>query len=216
MNKKYILFDLDGTLTDSREGIINSIEHALRYYNIKVEDRNTLIPFLGPPLVDSFRRYFGFDQEKADEAVVHYREYFSVKGLLENQVYDGVEELLKTLRNRKYELLLATSKPEVYAKRIMDHFGLSQYFTFIGGASMDESRCRKADVIRYVLESNQITDLSLVMMVGDRDQDVNGARAIGTEVIGVLYGYGSLEELQGAGADYIARTPMDVVRILES
>ena len=215
MNKKYILFDLDGTLTDSREGIINSIEHALGYYNIKIEDRDSLIPFLGPPLVESFRKYFNFDQKKAEEAVVHYREYFGVKGLLENQVYDGVEELMKSLRNRKYELLLATSKPEVYAKRIMDHFGLSQYFTFIGGASMDESRCRKADVIRYVLESNGITDLSLVMMVGDRDQDVNGARKIGTEVIGVLYGYGSLEELQAAGADYIAETPMDVLRILE-
>lgn len=215
MQKRYILFDLDGTLTDSREGIVNSIVHALDHYGIQAEDRDSLRPFLGPPLTESFRRYFDFSEEQALEAVGYYREYFAVKGLFENQVYEGVEELVKTLQNRGYKLFLATSKPEVFAKQIMDHFGLSSYFTFIGGATLDESRLKKADVIRYVLEENQITDMSEVIMVGDRDQDVWGAKQNGIDVIGVLYGYGSREELEEAGADVIAAVPDDVRKILE-
>lgn len=215
MQKRYILFDLDGTLTDSREGIIRSILHALNYYGIQVEDQDTLRPFLGPPLAESFRKYFNFSQEQSLEAVGYYREYFAVKGLLENRVYDGVEELVKNLQNRGYKLFLATSKPEIYAKQIMDHFGLSPYFTFIGGATLDESRLKKADVIRYVLEENQITDMSDVVMVGDRNQDVWGAKQNGIDVIGVLYGYGSREELEEAGVDAIAELPEDVMNILE-
>lgn len=215
MQKRYILFDLDGTLTDSREGIIRSILHALNYYGIQVEDHDTLRPFLGPPLAESFRKYFNFSQEQSLEAVGYYREYFAVKGLLENRVYDGVEELVKNLQNRGYKLFLATSKPEIYAKQIMDHFGLSPYFTFIGGATLDESRLKKADVIRYVLEENQIMDMSEVVMVGDRNQDVWGAKQNGIDVIGVLYGYGSREELEEAGVDAIAELPEDVMNILE-
>lgn len=215
MQKRYILFDLDGTLTDSREGIVNSIVHALDHYGIQVEDRDSLRPFLGPPLAESFQRYFDFSAEQALEAVGYYREYFAVKGLFENRVYEGVEELVKNLQNRGYKLFLATSKPEVFAKQIMDHFGLSSYFTFIGGATLDESRLKKADVIRYVLEENQITDMSEVIMVGDRNQDVWGAKQNGIDVIGVLYGYGSLEELKEAGADAIADVPDDVMEILE-
>ncbi len=216
MKKKYILFDLDGTLTDSRDGIMNSIIHALRYFEIDVEDRECLIPFIGPPLVDSFKKYYGFPAKQAEEALVRYREYFGVKGIFENRVYEGIEMLLKSLKNGKYELMLATSKPEEYAKRIMDHFGLSPYFAFIGGASMDESRSRKEDVIRYVLEANHITDPAEAIMVGDRSHDVYGAKVNGLEVIGVLYGYGDLDELQKAGADYIAGTPDDILKILES
>ncbi len=215
MNKKYILFDLDGTLTDSREGIINSIIYALNFYDITVTDRESLVPFLGPPLVESFRKFYGFDNDRAEEALAHYREYFSVKGIFENRVYKGIEEMLKTLRNDGYELMLATSKPERYAKRIMDHFGLTPYFTFIGGASMDESRAKKADVIRYVLETNHLTDPSQVLMVGDRSQDVNGAHLNDLEVMGVLYGYGDRSELEEAGADYIAETVRDILRVLE-
>lgn len=215
MQKRYILFDLDGTLTDSREGIVNSIVHALEHYGIQVDDREVLRPFLGPPLAESFCKYFDFDKEQALEAVGYYREYFAVKGLLENQVYEGVEELVKNLQNSGYKLFLATSKPEVFAKQIMDHFGLSSYFTFIGGATLDESRLKKADVIRYVLEENQIADVSEVVMVGDRDQDVWGAKQNGIDVIGVLYGYGSREELEEAGADAIAAFPDDVLKILE-
>lgn len=216
MEKKYILFDLDGTLTDSKEGIINSIQYALRCYDKEVKDRDELLPFLGPPLAESFCKYMGFSKEKALEAVGYYREYFSEKGLLENQVYDGAEDLLKALKSGGYELFLATSKPEVYAKQILEHFGLSEYFAFIGGATLDESRLNKADVIRYVLEETQITELSRVIMVGDREHDVRGAQANGIEVIGVLYGYGSFRELQDAGADYFAEAPKDILKILES
>lgn len=215
MQKRYILFDLDGTLTDSRAGIVNSIVHALDHYGIQVEDRDTLRPFLGPPLVESFCKYFDFDKEQALEAVSYYREYFSVKGLFENQVYEGVEGLVKNLQDRGYKLFLATSKPEVFARQIMDHFGLSSYFAFIGGATLDEIRLKKADVIRYVLEENQITDMSEVVMIGDRNQDVWGAKQNGIDVIGVLYGYGSREELEEAGADAIAVFPDEVLRILE-
>ncbi len=214
--KKYILFDLDGTLTDSREGIINSVVYALKKFDIEVENLDSLIPFIGPPLLDSFQKYYHFSPEKAAEALVYYREYFSVKGIFENQVYDGIKELLETLKARGYELLLATSKPEEYAKRIMDHFELSPYFSFIGGASMDEKRSSKSAVIHYVLTDNQITDLSEVIMVGDREHDVKGAKANGLEVIGVLFGYGSLEELQESGADYIAELPKDIAGILET
>lgn len=214
MKKKYVLFDLDGTLTDSQEGIMNSIEYALDYFGIQVEDRAALRPWLGPPLVDSLMKYHGFDREQALKGVEKYREYFDIKGIFENRVYDGMEALLSGLQAEGYILMTATSKPEVAAKRITDHFGLTKYFTFVGGASLDDSRVHKGDVIRYVLESNQIQDLSEVMMVGDRENDIMGAKQNGLESIGVLYGYGSRDELEAAGADHIAETVEDIARYL--
>ena len=137
MKKQYVLFDLDGTLTDSQEGIINSVIYALDYYGIPVEDRNTLRVFVGPPLVDSMMRYYGFDREKAMEAVMKYREYFSTKGLFENSVYPGIEALLQRLKERGYTLMVATSKPEKFTLTILEHFGLLPYFDFVGSATMD-------------------------------------------------------------------------------
>lgn len=206
MKKKYVLFDLDGTLTDSQEGIMNSIEYALAYFGIQVEDRDLLRPWLGPPLKDSMMKYYGFDQEKALTGIRQYREYFDKKGIFENKVYPGIEALLQNLQEQGYILMTATSKPEVAAKRILDHFNLSQYFYYVGGATLDESRVHKGDVIHYVLERSFINDLSEVIMVGDRENDIFGARQNGLESIGVLYGYGTLEELQTAGADYLAET----------
>lgn len=215
MKKQYILFDLDGTLTDSQEGIMNSIEHGLACYGIRVEDRSSLRPFLGPPLIDSVMKYYGFDREKAAEFVVKYREYFSTRGLFENRVYPGVEKLLKTLKEAGYTLMLATSKPDGFSRQILEHFGLDHYFAFIGGATMDERRTHKGDVIRYVLESNGLTDrLEEVMMVGDRENDVLGAKENGIEVIGVLYGYGDREELESAGADHIVENVEDIAALL--
>lgn len=214
MRKKYVLFDLDGTLTDSQDGIMNSIEYMLRHYGIQVEDRSALRPWMGPPLSDSLMRYYGFNPEQAQEGVKKYREYFDKTGIFENRVYPGMEQLLEKLQAQGYLLMTATSKPEVFAKRIMDHFGLTTYFAFIGGATMDDSRVHKGDVIRYVLETNHIDDLSQVMMVGDRENDIIGARQNGLESIGVLYGYGGREELETAGADHIAETVEDIAGFL--
>lgn len=214
MRKQYVLFDLDGTLTDSQDGILNSIEYALHHFGIPVEDRAILRPWLGPPLVDSLMKYHGFNREQALEGVKKFREYFDIKGIFENRVYDGIEALLARLQDDGYILMTATSKPEVAARRIADHFNLTRYFTFIGGASLDDSRVHKADVIRYVLETNRIDDPASVMMVGDRENDILGAKQNGLESIGVLYGYGDRDELEAAGADHIAETVEDIMRFL--
>lgn len=206
MKKQQILFDLDGTLTDPMIGITKSVQYALRAYGIQVERLEDLCPFIGPPLRDSFMKYYGFDPDQATEAIWKYREYFSVTGLYENKEYAGIKEMLAALRDEGKKLYVATSKPELFAKKILEHFQMAEYFTFIGGASMDETRVKKGDVIGYVLEENQITDLSQVVMVGDREHDVIGAKEAGIESVGVLYGYGSREELEEAGANEIVST----------
>lgn len=213
--KKYILFDLDGTLTDSQEGILNSVEYMLDFYGIHVEDRESLRPWLGPPLKDSLMKYYGFSREKALEGVDKYREYFDRQGIFENQVYEGVEELLKELKAKGCLLFVATSKPEPAARRVLEHFRLDSYFTYIGGATLSDSRVAKGDVIRYVLEANGITELNQVLMVGDREHDMIGAKENRLTAAGVLYGYGSREELLDAGADYIAKTPGEIAEFLE-
>ena len=206
--KKYdvILFDLDGTLTDSSPGIINSIVYALKKYNIRVENTDDLRRFLGPPLHESFRDFYGFDEEKAMEAVGFYREYFSTKGLLENEVYPGIRELLSDLQENGKRLILATSKPKPFTDRIMEHFDLAKYFEFIAGSNMDGTRSKKAEVIAYALESCNITDKSNVVMVGDREHDIIGAKKVGIDSVGVEYGYGDYDELSDAGATYIVKT----------
>ena len=210
--KKYLLFDLDGTLTDSGEGIINSVIYALNSYGIHTEDRKSLESFIGPPLADSFMKYYGFDEFQAKEAVSRYREYFSVKGLFENRVYPGIPQMLQTLREKGFVLMVATSKPEEYTSRILEHFDLTKYFDFLGGATMDGTRAKKADVIRYVLETTGlINNLEQVTMIGDRRDDILGARANGIRSIGVLYGFGTREELETAGADKIAETVENII-----
>lgn len=216
MSIRYVLFDLDGTVTDSQIGIMNSIEYALESYGIRVEDRSQLRPWLGPPLKESLMKYYGFDEAKALEGVVRYREYFDRQGIFENAPYPQMHELLQKLCDRGYRLLLATSKPEVAAKRIMEHFDLEKYFTYIGGATLDDSRVRKGDVIRYVLETCGVEDLSEAVMVGDRENDVQGGHENGLLVIGVLYGYGTREELTAAGADALAESVMSVADVLET
>lgn len=213
MRKKYVLFDLDGTLTDSREGIVNSIRYMLDHYGITI-DREQLQPWLGPPLKESLMKYCGFAEEKALEGVGIYREYFDRKGIFENRVYPGIEEMLKSLKEKGHVLLVATSKPETAAVRVLEHFGLAKYFTYIGGATLDDSRVKKAAVIRYVLEKCNVEDRAQAVMVGDREHDVLGARENELEVIGVLYGYGSREELTEAGADRIVEDPEKLTEIL--
>lgn len=210
---KTIFFDLDGTLTDPAEGITNSVAYALEKYGIKVEDKKTLNCFIGPPLNDSFMKYYGFTPEKAMEAIWVYREYFRDKGIFENEVYEGVPQLLEKIKQSGRKIVLATSKPEEFALRILEHFNLSKYFDVVAGASMDEKRNKKGDVISYAMEKGGFSAENAVM-IGDREHDVLGAKENGLPSIGVLYGYGSREELEQAGADYIAETVEDIFELL--
>ena len=217
--KRYILFDLDGTLTDPKEGITKSVQHALAHFGIAVDDLDSLIPFIGPPLTDSFEMFYGFTHEQALEGVRVYREYFTQRGWRENQEYAGVREMLRALKTAGFSLSVATSKPEVFALRILDYFHLTDYFDVVGGADLDGTRIRKADVIRYTLGRAGVSQsgqaLEQVAMVGDREHDILGAKAVGIESVGVLYGYGSREELEAAGADALAEQPGDLVRLLQ-
>ena len=214
--KRYetILFDLDGTLTDPGVGITKSVEYALNRYGISVKDRRELYPFIGPPLVDSFMKYYGFSKEQAVEAVGVYREYFRKKGLFENEVYQGVPEMLKALKDAGKILLVASSKPEKFVVTILKHFDLFSYFDFVGGAAMDETRTKKEDVLRYVLQKANVTDPSTAIMVGDREFDVNGAHAFGMDAIAVTYGYGTMEELTAAKPEYMANSPKELYTVI--
>ncbi len=207
------LFDLDGTLTDPWEGITNSILYAVERLKAGPVERRELVSFIGPPLHQSFKMRFGFDDATAFKAVEIYREYFSVKGYAENRVYDGIDVVLKTLKQSGKRLIVATSKPEVYAIKILKEFKLFDYFDYVAGATMDSSRVEKADVIAYAISSCEITDKGSAVMVGDRKHDVFGARKNGLQSIGVLYGYGSLEELTSAQATHIAPTVQDILKI---
>lgn len=209
-----ILFDLDGTLTDPGEGITNSVAYSLRRYGIEVTDRTELYKFIGPPLYQSYMNFYGFDEATAHQAVEVYREYFGPKGLFENEVYPGMPELLSALKEAGKTLLVATSKPEGYARQILEHFDLAKYFDFIGGSTMDGSRIAKGDVIRYTLEQAGIENDGTLLMIGDREHDVLGAAESGIPCIGVLFGYGSREELTAAGAKYLAADVSDISRII--
>ena len=209
-----IFFDLDGTLTDPGPGITNSVMYALEKFGISVPDRAALYPFIGPPLIDSFRRYYGFTDADARRAVTYYREYFTDTGIFENAVYPGIPELLERLRADGRCLAVATSKPEPFAERIAVHFELAGYFDCIAGAAMDETRTGKDEVIRSAMERCCISAPETVLMVGDREHDVLGAAKRDVDCLGVLYGYGSREELESAGALYLAETVPDVSEMI--
>jgi phosphoglycolate phosphatase len=211
---KYILFDLDGTLTNPVIGITKSIQYALSSKGIQITDLNSLTKYIGPPLRNTFME-FGFNVEEAEELVAKYREYYSVTGIYENEAYDGIEGLLHRLKGDGKKLYTATSKPEHFAKIILEHFHLDHYFEDICGATMDNSRGTKEEVIRYVLEKNKIMDFDEVVMIGDREHDVEGAKKVGVASIGVLFGYGSRNELVEAGADYLAATVNEIYAIIK-
>lgn len=211
---EYILFDLDGTLTDPAVGITKSVAYALEKFGIEVSDITQLNHFIGPPLLDSFMECYGFDKEKAQTAIDYYRERFRVKGLYENVVYDGIPEMLRKLKDGGKKLILATSKPEPFAKEILRHFGLEEYFVYAAGSNFDGTRTAKAEVIEYALEAAGVTDKSAAVMVGDRKHDIIGAKKTGLDSVGVLYGYGSKDELQSAGATFIAENVTDIVKLI--
>ena len=204
-NKKYILFDLDGTLTDSKEGIFRCFRHAFEKLGTEIPDDATMRSFLGPPLTESFRRVLG-DEDKAAEGVKIYRERYSTVGLFENRPYDGIAELLASLRERGYILAVATSKPEPFSCRILDRFSLIGYFDTVTGCGLDGSLDTKREVIEETLRRLGVKDKSEAIMVGDRMHDIIGAREAGLECIGAGWGFGEISELEEYGAVCIART----------
>lgn len=214
--KKYILFDLDGTVTDPMIGITKSVRYALNKFGIEVEDLNTLCKFIGPPLKDSFMNFYNFTEEDALKAIAYYREYFSTNGLYENTVYENFEDMLIALKNDGKSLIIATSKPTVFAEKILEHFNLKKYFDFISGSNLDNTRTKKTDVISYALEQQMINNMSEIIMIGDREHDIIGAKALNIESIGVLHGYGSYEELSSSGADYIVTDVSELKSLLST
>ena len=209
-----VLLDLDGTITDPMLGITRCVEYALNHFGIQVDDLRELCGFIGPPLLDSFREFYGFSEQQAWEAITIYKERFSTIGLYENKVYPGMEAMLGALQQHGKKLMIATSKPEIFARQILEYFHLDHYFSFIGGAALDGLRLQKDEVIRYVLEENGIKDVQRVVMVGDRKFDVEGAHRAGLSAIGVLYGYGSRKELVDAKAEYIVEDILQLRQLL--
>jgi len=214
----YILFDLDGTLTDPKEGITRCVAYALEHFGIHEDNLDALTNFIGPPLVDSFQEFYGFDEEKALEAVAKYRERFAPIGVFENRVYPGIDSMLKALTDAGKILALATSKPWVFAEKILEKYELAPYFKVVVGAELDGRRNAKSEVIAEALSQLGITNetLSRCIMVGDRRQDINGAKANAIDSLGVRIGYAEPGELEAAGATYIADTVEEMRKMLLS
>ena len=211
---KYIFLDLDGTLTDPYLGITNSVKYALKKFNIDSTNEQLKV-FIGPPLRDSFHRYYNMNPDEAELAVKYYREYFSTVGLFENELYSETVKVLQELKNLNLTLVLATSKPEKFSIEILKHFGLYKYFDFCACATMDKSREKKSDIIKYAIDSLNITDLDSILMVGDRFHDIVGAKANNIKSCYVTYGYGSIEEAKEFKAEYIIDKFSDLVEIIK-
>lgn len=215
--KQYLLFDLDGTLTDSKPGITASVQYALKAFGIEEPDPDKLESFIGPPLMYSFQEFYHMDEEQAKAAVNKYRERFAVKGLYENEVYKGIPRMLRTLQKKGVHMAVASSKTTVYVERILEYFHISQYFEVVMGSEMDGTRAEKGEVVQEALsrlfQGGKI-QRDRVYMIGDRRFDVEGAKACQIESVGVAYGYGSMEELKEAHADYIVRSVEELERFL--
>ena len=211
MNNLNIFFDLDGTITDPFEGITNSIIYSLGKFGITVEDRRALTPFIGPPLLHSFKTYYSLSDKDAKSAVKYYREHHSETGIFQATVYRDIPEVLTRLGRLGCKRYIATSKPEPYAERIIEKFGLSSLFDGIAGASFDSSRAEKPQVISYAKVRFNARD---GIMVGDRKYDIEGAKLNALKSVGVTYGYGDRAELEKAGADFIVNTPAEILDII--
>jgi len=215
ISAKIILFDLDGTLTDSKQGIINSIRYSLA--KMKLQENNiNLERFIGPPLSESFEKYFGLDNKTARHAVAVYREYYAVKGIFENQLYPGIIELLKALKEKNKTLVCVTSKAAFYAEQILEHFNLSQYFLRTVGSNMDLTCTHKIELIKLALSHFTNQNKSDFIIIGDRADDIIGAKKNNIASIGILYGYGTPEEIKEEQPTYIANSVSDVKKLLIS
>jgi len=210
----YYLFDLDGTLTDPKVGIIKSVQYSLESFGIDIEDPDSLTSFIGPPIRHSFKSLYNFDDESVEKAVEKFRERFLVKGIYENVMYEGIDTMLQKLTDAGKTLIIATSKPTPQAKTVLEYFNLDKYFKYISGSEINGDRSDKGEVILYALEQNNIDDLSRCIMIGDRKHDIIGAKTAGLKSIGVLYGYGDYAELSEAGADHIVKNVDELSNLL--
>ena len=213
---QYVLFDFDGTIFDTSKGIYKSFDKVVEYYNLDVPDKSVYDTMIGPPLRESFSRVFKLPEEKLVEAMGVYRKYYSASGMFEVQVYDGVIPLIKSLHEAGKIVCVATSKPEIYAKQILERQNMLDLFDFVAGSDMEESkRVNKVDVIRYVLKSLNIEDKkNECVLIGDTHFDVVGAKAAGIDCIGILYGFGTRQELEAYGANYIEENLQDVHNLI--
>lgn len=208
------LFDLDGTLTDPQEGITNSVKFALKYFGINETDEKKLLEFIGPPLIDSFMEFYGFTLDQAVIAREKYREYYSEKGVFENNLYAGIVDLLKKIKLAGKRMLVATSKPELFANITLKHFGIFEYFEAVCGADMNEKQHKKSDVIRKAVAITQEKDLSKFLMIGDRKHDLIGANEVGIDCVSVLYGYGTKDEFLPFNPKFIVPTVAGLEKLL--
>ncbi|TFG21000.1 MAG: HAD family hydrolase [Promethearchaeota archaeon] len=206
--KKYstIIFDLDGTITDPVEGIINSVRHALMKFDIEEPDSEKLKRFIGPPLNKSFENHYGFPTEKAKQAVDFYREYYAEKGIYELQIYAGIIEVLSLLSAKKCRLFVGTSKPTNYAKKLLKHFEIDHFFEEIVGSNMDLTRVKKNEILEYILNKHELISKEDVLMVGDTQYDIEGANYCGIHSLYVEYGYGDLLEVMRHNPTYSIKT----------
>ena len=207
-----ILFDLDGTLTDSGAGVKNGFIYALEKFGIKAHP-DQLDKVMGPPLMDSFMQFYGFSFEEAREAVKHYREYYRETGVFENTLYGGIVELLEKLKSMGKVLCVATSKPDVFAIQVLKMFDIYKYFDIISAATIDDKLCKKSDIVKIALDRAGGNCYNAIM-VGDRHHDVCGAHENNIKCIGVLYGYGDENEMKASGADFVAATPDDILKYI--
>jgi phosphoglycolate phosphatase len=217
--KKYLLFDLDGTLTDPKEGITKCVQYALADQGIEEPDLDKLTVFIGPPLADSFMSFYHMSEAEAETAIAKYRERFQETGIIENMLYEGIPHMLKQLKTQGMHLAVASSKPEIYVNRILEHFKIASYFEVVAGSNLDGSRTKKEEVVREALsrlsvKSGETIHMEDVYMIGDRKHDIEGAKPLGIECVGVSYGFGSLEELKEAKADYIVKTVPELEKFL--
>lgn len=219
MKYQYLLFDLDGTLTDPKEGITTSVQYALRSFGIEETDLDKLTPFIGPPLRESFMQFYGFTIEQAKTAVEKYREWFRPKGIFQNSMYPGIKEMLEMLKENGKILAVASSKPQIFVEQILHHFGIYQYFTVIVGSELDGRRDTKEEVVaealRQLKESGmRETAASKAVMIGDRKFDIAGGKEHGLITAGVTFGYAAEGELEEAGADFVVDTVEELGRLL--
>ena len=213
--KDILLFDLDGTLFNTKEGIVNCVKYALEYYGIHEEKEENLERFIGPPLHKSFEMFYGFDNKKAAEAAEKYRERYKDSGIFQCSPYGGMENMLKALKENGKRLGVATSKPEVFAERILEKYNLKKYFEYVTGSLLDNTRTGKSDVILEALQRFQAyKNRENVIMIGDREHDIIGAKETGLMSVGVRYGFSKGDELERAGADYVVSNVEELSALL--